>query len=65
MLFGICLFVKQTHHLNIPIDPDRILIEVEGNSEKVELKHKIKIFNVLVERKYTIFKTNALPAVHY
>jgi hypothetical protein len=26
-------------------------IEVEGNCEIVELKHKYKIFNVLVERK--------------
>ena len=42
-----------------------MISEVEGNSEKVELKHKIKIFNVLVERKCVIFKTNALPAVRY
>jgi len=30
--------------------------EVEGNSEKVELKHIIKIFNVLVERSVSFLK---------
>jgi hypothetical protein len=40
--------------------------EVEGNSEKVELKHKIKIINVLVKRNCIIFKTKHMsPAVQY
>ena len=44
MLFGICLFVEQTHHLNIPIDPEAVsLFDQQPNVEQQFLARKLSI----------------------